>query len=212
MTAQAHDTKRTGTDTRQRVLAAAVELFSTQGYAGTSIRDIALSMGMTKASLYYYFESKEQILEAVTEPLMTEMEDLVVRVSIPPPPAPIELLTDLVDLLSRHALLIKTVFNDPSAFNRGQHDDAKRRFRMLESVLAGSTSPRDLLRARCAMGAVQAGVLGTVAHDPRIAEPPRGDRAVRWLEGREHALDADFRQDVVAAALRTLGPVSSSDS
>jgi AcrR family transcriptional regulator len=201
----APDNKRTGPDTRQRILAVAVELFSTSGYAGTSIRDIAETLEMTKASLYYYFESKEQILEAVTEPLRREMEDLVVRVSMVPSPTPREVLTDLVDLLSRHALLIKTVFNDPSAFNRGQHDAAKQRFRTLESILAGSTSPRDLLRARCAMGAVQAGVLGTVVHDPRAAVPPRGDQAVRLLEGKEHALDADFRGDVVAAALRTLG-------
>lgn len=211
MTTQAHDIKRTGSDTRQRILAVAVELFSTCGYAGTSIRDIAISMEMTKASLYYYFESKEQILEAVTEPLRTEMEDLVVRVSVAPPPSPVHVLTDLVDLLSRHALLIKTVFNDPSAFNRGQHDASKQRFRTLETILAGSTSPRDLLRARCAMGAVQAGVLGTVAHDPRVAEPPRGDRAVRLLEGTEHALDGECRRDVVAAALRALGAAGPPD-
>ncbi len=182
-----------------------MELFSTRGYAGTSVRDITVSMGMTKASLYYYFESKEQILEAVTEPLRREMAELVLRASTPPTPSPVDLLTDLVDVLSRHAPLIATVFNDPSAFNRGQHEQAKKCFCMFESILAGSLSPSGLLRARCAMGAVQAGVLGTVARDPRFAEPPRGDRAVRLLEGKDHALDEEHRLVVVAAALRTLG-------
>jgi TetR/AcrR family transcriptional regulator, regulator of cefoperazone and chloramphenicol sensitivity len=200
----AHDIKRPGTDTRQRILAVAVELFSTQGYAGTSIRDIAERMAMRKASLYYHFDSKEQILEAVTEPLMNEVEDLARRAAASPAPPPAEMLAALVDVLSRHVLLIKTVFNDPSAFNRGQRDRLRNCLRMFESVLAGSSLPADLLRARCAIGAVQAGVMGTVAGDPRFAEPLREDRAVRLLEGTEHALDLDFRREVVAAALRTL--------
>lgn len=205
MIADEHEARRTGADTRQRILAVAVELFSTQGYAGTSIRDIALPMGMTKASLYYYFESKEQILDAVTEPLRREMEQLVARASVPPTPPAETLLAGLVDLLSRHALLLRTVFDDPSAFNRGRHEDATKRVRAFEAILAGSSAPADLLRARCAMGAVHAGVLRTVAADPRFAEPPRGERAIRLLEGKDHALDADLRQEVVEAARRALG-------
>jgi AcrR family transcriptional regulator len=200
----AHDGRRTGSDTRQRILAVAVELFSTRGYAGTSIRDITLTMGMTKASLYYYFESKEQILEAVIGPIRRDVEELVVRASTPPAPAPGDLLADVVEVLSRHALLVTTVFNDPSACTGGQQE-AKQAMRRLVPILAGSTAPDAILRARCALGAVQAGVLGTAATDARFAEPPRGERAVRLLEGKDHALDDQRRQAVVAAALRTLG-------
>lgn len=199
------DARRTGADTRQRILAVAVELFSTQGYAGTSIRDITLAMGMTKASLYYYFESKEQILEAVTEPLRRAMEELVARASVLPTPPAVELLTAMVDMLSRHALLLRTVFDDPSAFKRGRHEDAKKKVRTFEAILAGSNAPGDRVRARCAMGAVHAGVLASVAADPRFSEPPRGERAVRLLEGADHTLDADLRHEVVMAALRALG-------
>ena len=51
-----------GSETRERILAVALELFTHQGYEATSLRDIAERLGITKAALYYYFERKEDIL------------------------------------------------------------------------------------------------------------------------------------------------------
>jgi AcrR family transcriptional regulator len=53
------------TDTRQRILDVALDLFTEQGYDGTSLREIAEQLGITKAAIYYYFESKEDILMAL---------------------------------------------------------------------------------------------------------------------------------------------------
>jgi AcrR family transcriptional regulator len=50
------------TDTRERILDVALELFKEQGYDGTSLREIAERLGVTKAALYYHFERKEDIL------------------------------------------------------------------------------------------------------------------------------------------------------
>lgn len=47
---------------RDEILDAAAQLFSEQGYAGTSTRAIALAVGIKQASLYYHFANKEQIL------------------------------------------------------------------------------------------------------------------------------------------------------
>ncbi|MGI8449208.1 MAG: TetR/AcrR family transcriptional regulator [Streptosporangiaceae bacterium] len=195
-------------DTRRRILAVALELFSTRGYAGTSMRDIAETMGMTKAALYYHFESKEQILEAVTEPIRVEMDRFLHEATGPAPPTPEQLLTRLADMLSRHAPLIETVFNDPSSGGRG-HLQAREKFRPIVGILAGDGGPDRVLRARCALGAVLFAVLGTVRADPRFREPVRGDRALRLLDREEHALDADLRREVVAAALRALGEPAS---
>jgi AcrR family transcriptional regulator len=52
-------------DTRQRILDVALDLFTEQGYDGTSLRQIAEQLGVTKAALYYHFESKEDILMAL---------------------------------------------------------------------------------------------------------------------------------------------------
>lgn len=51
--------------TRQRVLDATSELFRTNGYQATSMRDIAAALGMKSGSLYYYYESKEALLAAI---------------------------------------------------------------------------------------------------------------------------------------------------
>ena len=43
----------------------ALDLFIEQGFDGTSLRQIAEQLGVTKAALYYHFESKEDILMAL---------------------------------------------------------------------------------------------------------------------------------------------------
>ena len=50
---------------RQRILDEAAELFLKQGYAGTSLRHIAAAVGMKAGSLYYHFESKEELLREI---------------------------------------------------------------------------------------------------------------------------------------------------
>lgn len=44
---------------RQRLLDAALQLFSTKGYAATSVRELVETAGVTKPVLYYYFKNKE---------------------------------------------------------------------------------------------------------------------------------------------------------
>ena len=51
--------------TRERILDVALDLFTRQGFDGTSLRQIAESLGLTKAALYYHFESKDDILLAL---------------------------------------------------------------------------------------------------------------------------------------------------
>jgi AcrR family transcriptional regulator len=202
-----HSTKRAaGAQSRQRILAAAIELFAASGYAGTSMRDIAEAVGMTKAALYYHFSSKEEVLEAVTEPLLAEIEALVQRVTALPPLTPAELLTSMAELLSVHVPLLSSVFNDPSVPRHGGLKRAGKDLEIFELALAGSPSPDGLLRARCAIGAIRAGVLGTLIRDPRFAEPPSGEQVVRLLNHQEELLDDHQRSVVVAAALRALGP------
>jgi len=54
--------RREGSSAREEILDAAAQLFTEQGYAATSTRAIAESVGVKQASLYYHFASKEQIL------------------------------------------------------------------------------------------------------------------------------------------------------
>lgn len=53
--------------TRDRVVAAASQLFATRGFAATSIADVAEASGLLKGNLAYYFRTKQDLLEAVIE-------------------------------------------------------------------------------------------------------------------------------------------------
>jgi TetR/AcrR family transcriptional regulator, cholesterol catabolism regulator len=54
-------------ETRARILAAAAAWFADQGYAATSIRDIAREVGVTVGAIYVHFASKDRLLAAVYE-------------------------------------------------------------------------------------------------------------------------------------------------
>lgn len=47
------------------LLAAALQLFVEKGYAGTRLEDVAARAGVSKGTLYLYFENKEELLKAV---------------------------------------------------------------------------------------------------------------------------------------------------
>lgn len=65
--------------TKERILKTSLTLFSERGYAGTSMRDIAEGLGITKGALYRHYEGKEAILAAIVarmERLDTERAQL----------------------------------------------------------------------------------------------------------------------------------------
>lgn len=66
-----------GRDTRSRLRELALELFAEQGYEKTSLREIAERLGVTKAALYYYFKSKEDIVRSLVEDYVAELDDLI---------------------------------------------------------------------------------------------------------------------------------------
>jgi len=90
-----------GTDTRRRILDVALELFSTQGYEKTSLREIAERLDIKKASLYYHFSSKEALVAALADRLLEPVDELVTWCEAQPPTAAIrgELLRRLATLL-----------------------------------------------------------------------------------------------------------------
>lgn len=51
--------------TRARILQAAARVLSERGYAGARLRDIAEEAGMKTGSLYYHFDSKDDLVEEV---------------------------------------------------------------------------------------------------------------------------------------------------
>ena len=57
-------------DTKEKILATALDLFSKNGYAGTNIRELTASLGMVKSSIYKHFENKEDIWNALLDEMI----------------------------------------------------------------------------------------------------------------------------------------------
>ena len=57
-------------DTKERILAAALEMFSKNGYAGTNIRELSASLGLVKSGVYKHYESKEAIWNALLDEMI----------------------------------------------------------------------------------------------------------------------------------------------
>ena len=57
-------------DTKERILEAALEMFSRKGYDGTNIRDLTASLGLVKSSMYKHFESKDDIWNALLDKMI----------------------------------------------------------------------------------------------------------------------------------------------
>ena len=58
-------------DTKERILEAALEMFSQNGYAGTNIRELSASLGLVKSGVYKHYESKEAIWNALLDKMIT---------------------------------------------------------------------------------------------------------------------------------------------
>ena len=77
-------TSRAATTPREEeILAAAARIFREKGYHGTSVRDIAESVGMLKGSLYHYIRSKDELLsrlfEGALRDTIRELETIAAR-------------------------------------------------------------------------------------------------------------------------------------
>lgn len=68
--------------TRSALLAAARELFATQGYAATGREEIAEAAGVTRGALYHHFDSKAEVAAAVIAAIEDELVDRVVTAAL----------------------------------------------------------------------------------------------------------------------------------
>ena len=80
-------------DTKERILDAALEMFSHKGYAGTNIRELSASLGLVKSGFYKHYESKEAIWNALLDHMIAYYADHFGSAEHPP------LVTDSADEL-----------------------------------------------------------------------------------------------------------------
>ena len=83
-------------DTKERILAAALEMFSQYGYAGTNIRELSASLGLVKSGVYKHYESKEAIWNALLDEMIAYYgEHFGSAEHLPPVPDSLEGLVEM---------------------------------------------------------------------------------------------------------------------
>ncbi len=83
-------------DTKERILEAALKMFSQNGYAGTNIRELSASLGLVKSGVYKHYESKEAIWNALLDQMIAYYgEHFGSPEHLPPVPDSLEELTRL---------------------------------------------------------------------------------------------------------------------
>lgn len=87
-------------DSRERILIVAVDLFNSQGFGGTGVREIADLANMNVASIYHYFSSKEAILFAIIEDVYRAVYETARSLVEEPDPA------EVLVALTRHHIVV----------------------------------------------------------------------------------------------------------
>jgi AcrR family transcriptional regulator len=92
--------------TREKILDAALTLFAAKGYEATSMREIAEQLGITKAALYYHFDSKADIVRSMLAETERRVEELAAWVRGQPcsPDLSQQVVSRWSDIMQAHGL------------------------------------------------------------------------------------------------------------
>lgn len=113
--AEVREVKGLDGDVRSRLSAAAVALFSEQGYRGTSVEEIVAAAGVTKGALYHYFSGKDDLLRQIHDTFLDfeiEQAILIGERQLPPDETLRLLMHSLLECVRRYPDEIRVFFQE----------------------------------------------------------------------------------------------------
>jgi AcrR family transcriptional regulator len=161
-----HSGDQDGASTRERILDVALDLFTDQGFDGTSMREIAERLHISKPAIYHHFASKEEILMALHMRLHEFGKAALARLAGQTVTLQLwsSLLNELVDqMVAQHKIFLMHERNQAALEklhrkdHDAEHDDIQQRFR--QALTDPSLPLRDRVRMACSLGAVFGGLL-----------------------------------------------------
>lgn len=88
---------------REKILAAALDLFARNGFHSTSIAQVAAKAGISKGLIYNYFSSKEELLQAIFTKAITDTAGILeIDESVPPMDMLIRMATMTTDFMQKN--------------------------------------------------------------------------------------------------------------
>ena len=127
-------------DTKEKILSAALELFSQNGYAGTNIRELSAALGMGKSSLYRHFESKEAIWNALLDEMIAYYAERFGSAEhLPPVPESLEGLTQMTIRMVNLTIRDERIIMTRKVLTLEQYRDPRARALATKHFLTGLT-------------------------------------------------------------------------
>ncbi len=146
------------TETRDRINQVALDVFIERGYDGSTLREIADRLGVTRPALYYHVKNKEEVLTGIHQEL-AESLDPIIDAAVHAGPSS----STRADLLTRMAGLIDGRWGRFTSFAQANEAamrtlEAAAAFRERMEVLTVILAPTDdiegHMRARLALDAL----------------------------------------------------------
>jgi len=127
-------------DTKERILAAALEMFSQNGYAGTNIRELSASLGLVKSGVYKHYESKEAIWNALLDEMIAYYgEHFGSAEHLPPVPDSLEGLVDMTMGMVNFTIHDERIIMTRKVLTLEQYRDVRARELATKHFLTGLT-------------------------------------------------------------------------
>ena len=127
-------------DTKERILAAALEMFSQNGYAGTNIRELSASLGLVKSGVYKHYESKEAIWNALLDEMIAYYgEHFGSAEHLPPVPDSLEELVQMTMQMVHFTVHDERIIMTRKVLTLEQYRDERARELATKHFLTGLT-------------------------------------------------------------------------
>jgi AcrR family transcriptional regulator len=155
---------RVPVSTKTAILSAATELFSTKGFAGTSMSDLAQTLGLSKAAIYHHFEGKETIFETLLQSTYKDLQDLAdkhKKISFTNKEK-LEILREFAEFMFSHRNVVRLALSEMQGEVTTHKPQGHAFLLQLQQNLAGkSPTSESNTRARIALGIIFLGIVPT---------------------------------------------------
>ena len=119
------------------LLSTAAKLFAERGYRATTLSDIAQALGVKKASLYYYLETKEDLLTAIYQRMFDQIEEAIAPIealNLPPDERLRRMIHTHIEVVAAQRDMLAVAFREEAELGQRHQNLIRRRKRQYQRM------------------------------------------------------------------------------
>jgi TetR/AcrR family transcriptional regulator, cholesterol catabolism regulator len=183
---------------RSELISKSIPIFSAKGFRGTSMNDLAAATGLSKSSLYHYFDSKEDILVEIYDDVLRHNVEAAQRVRDSELPTELklrQLFLERVEYVCRNRRILQVFFEEEAELPR----------RLLSRVFETRTAYVDLIEGLINKG-VEEGVFKITTSPTIVVNTLLGatNWIYKWYSPRGPRSPQQLGEDITDLLLRSI--------